>query len=102
MQQSREDVIKLLGLIPHPDHGYFRETYRSGATPMASRGQTDPAGDLIPIHSIKGPSEQYWQQQGKPSEHAGAQRNILTSIYFMVTAGVFSAAKSPELEPLAP
>lgn len=30
-----------LGLIPHPEGGFFLETFRAGAQPMASRGQTD-------------------------------------------------------------
>ncbi|KAJ1641450.1 RmlC-like cupin domain-containing protein [Pavlovales sp. CCMP2436] len=49
-------LAKELGLIPHPEGGYFLETYRAGAAPMASRGQTD-----------------------------GGTRNSLTSIYYLLT-----------------
>lgn len=48
---TQQQVVQSLGLIPHPEGGYFRETYRSGATPMVSRGQTDPEGTLIPAQS---------------------------------------------------
>lgn len=34
-------LIKQLQLIPHPEGGFFRETYRSGSVPMTSRGLTD-------------------------------------------------------------
>jgi uncharacterized protein len=60
-------IIRSLGLIPHPEGGYFRETYRSGAAPMASKGSTDPSGSLI-----------------SPRDKRGS-RNLLTSIYWMPT-----------------
>jgi predicted cupin superfamily sugar epimerase len=31
MSQSAEDIISLLGLQPHPEGGYFRETFRDPA-----------------------------------------------------------------------
>lgn len=87
MQQSKEDVIRLLGLIPHADHGFFRETYRSGATPMTSRGQTDLSGDVYPAESIQGPLGDFWKGKGKGAGSVGVPRNIMTSILFMVTSG---------------
>lgn len=33
--------------------GYFRETYRSGAEPMASKGKTDEDGDLITTSTMR-------------------------------------------------
>ena len=36
-----EDLRTSLGLIPHPEGGYFLETYRSGSIPMTTKGQTD-------------------------------------------------------------
>lgn len=47
--------------------GFFKETYRSGTTPGASRGLTDADGDLMP--TAREPSE----------------RNVCTSIYYMLT-----------------
>jgi uncharacterized protein len=35
------DLVEQLQLIPHPEGGFFRETYRSGSAPMTSRGLTD-------------------------------------------------------------
>jgi predicted cupin superfamily sugar epimerase len=87
MQQSKEDLIRLLGLIPHADYGFFRETYRSGAAPMSSRGQTDLAGDIFDAKGIQGPSQEFWQSQRSPADAARVPRNIMTSIYFMVTSG---------------
>ncbi|XP_077977704.1 uncharacterized protein LOC144433270 [Glandiceps talaboti] len=65
---SVEELIKTLQLVPHIEGGYFRETYRSGATPMASGGLTDPSGTLI-------------RTKNDPSD----ERNILTSIYYLLT-----------------
>lgn len=36
-----DDLITSLGLIPHPEGGYFREMHRSGSKPMKTKGQTD-------------------------------------------------------------
>lgn len=63
---DKSAVIEALGLIPHPEGGYFRETYRSGAEPMRSRGATDLAGTLM--HTARTPAE----------------RNVMTSIYWML------------------
>ena len=64
---TSEHIKRALGLIPHPEGGYFRETYRSGSTPMKSKGSTDEAGVVI------------------DTERVGRQRNLLTSIYWMPT-----------------
>lgn len=66
MSPSVSSLIRALGLVEHPEGGYFRETYRSGAEPMASRGSTDAAGLVIDTHL--------------------GQRNLLTSILWMPTA----------------
>lgn len=61
-------IASALGLIPHPEGGYFLETFRAGATPMLSRGQTDTTGTLV----------------ATPARE-GRERNSLTSIYYMLT-----------------
>lgn len=66
---GKEAYVSLLGLIQHPEGGFFRETVRSGAEPMASKGKTDLAGDLMPTPGRE-----------------GGQRNVMTSIYYMITA----------------
>lgn len=65
---AREALVQKLGLVPHPEGGFFRETWRSGAAPMASRGATDPAGGTVPT-----------------PRRLGGARNSLTSIYYMIT-----------------
>lgn len=62
---SAAELIEHLKLIPHPEGGYFREVFRSGSAPMITRGATDPDGRLM-------------QTEVGP-------RNVLTSIYWMVT-----------------
>ncbi len=62
---NAQAVIEALGLVPHPEGGYFLETYRSGAVPMASRGATD--------------------SQGTCAQFAAGKRNLMTSIYWMPT-----------------
>jgi hypothetical protein len=53
---EHEELIKLLGLTPHPEGGYFKEVYRSG--------------EILPHSSI-------------PIRYQ-TDRNISTSIYFML------------------
>lgn len=65
---SKEDFISQLGLIPHPEGGFFVETYRSGGEPMCSKGLTDLTGDVMTTN--RGPTP---------------ARNVMTSIYYMLT-----------------
>jgi len=58
-----EIIIELLGLKPHPEGGYYRETYRSD--------------EKIPRSAL-------------PSRYAG-DRNAGTAIYYMLTPETFSA-----------
>lgn len=60
---TKEQLIEKLGLLKHPEGGYFKETYRSEIT--------------IPGFSL-------------PSEFESA-RNVSTCIYFMLTSDEFSA-----------
>ncbi|MCB1171287.1 MAG: cupin domain-containing protein [Leptospiraceae bacterium] len=61
MQSNIEVIVKKLGLQPHPEGGYFAETYRSNL-------QID--GSLI---------------------GASGSRQVCTGIYFLIPAGEFSA-----------
>ena len=65
---SKEELIANLGLIPHPEGGFFCETYRSGCAPMASKGLTDLMGNMMT--TTRGPTP---------------ERNVMTSIYYMLT-----------------
>ena len=69
-QQSQVNVAQLvtsLEVLPHPEGGYFIETYRSGATPMESKGLTAMDGSLL------------------ETKRDGCYRNEMTSIVFMAT-----------------
>ena len=65
---SAQQYIDALGLIAHPEGGFFRETFRSGSEPMSSKGKTDDDGDLM-----------------ASPQRIGGQRNVLTSIFYMIT-----------------
>jgi uncharacterized protein len=60
---SREGIIKALNLEPHPEGGYFKETYRSVGEITA---------DSLP-------------------KAYGGKRNYSTSIYFLLTSDNFSS-----------
>lgn len=68
MSLAMEELVQQLRLIEHPEGGYFREVYRSGAEPMASEGSTDKRGEVSPAFDER------------------LIRNRLTSIYWMPTA----------------
>lgn len=68
-RSTKEEFISQLGMIPHPEGGFFVETYRSGSVPMTSRGLTDKDGELMTTN--RGPTP---------------ERNVMTSIYYMLTA----------------
>lgn len=61
-------IIHGLGLIEHPEGGYFKETYRSGAPPMESLGKTDERGKIIRVEGVE-----------------GEIRNEMTSMFWMAT-----------------
>jgi hypothetical protein len=59
-------LVDKLNLIPHPEGGFFREVYRSGSTPMASKGATDETGTVMTTGRDPPP------------------RNVMTSIYWLL------------------
>ncbi|XP_002740816.1 uncharacterized protein LOC100378693 [Saccoglossus kowalevskii] len=63
-----QKIIQTFQLIPHQEGGYFRETYRSGAKPMASHGLTDESGDVM-----------------IPGGDRNSVRNVCTSIIYLMT-----------------
>lgn len=74
---TAETLVKKLGLIPHPEGGFFLETHRSGSIPMTTKGQTDlnvPSDDLV-----------LTSRTDRRPDHNG-HRNALTSIYWMPTS----------------
>ena len=63
MKEEIKGLVETLELVPHPEGGYYRETYRSS--------------DSIPSHLLEN------QYQG--------DRNVCTCIYFLLTSDSFSA-----------
>ena len=99
---NSEDLVSSLDLIPHPEGGYFLETYRSGSVPMTSRGQTD---FHVPTHlqnvyatrqinsqeienSNKNSYESLTLAPGRDNRRPDSdiRRNCLTSIIWMPTS----------------
>jgi uncharacterized protein len=79
LPDTAAELVELLGLIPHPEGGYFLETFRSGSVPMTSRGQTDLAvSNTDCLVTVTGRNE------ARP-DHSPL-RNALTSIYWLPTA----------------
>jgi Uncharacterized conserved protein len=80
-----KDLISALDLIPHPEGGFFTETYRSGSEPMSTMGQTGfdcehPDMNLVVANG---------RRNNRPD--GDERRNALTSIYWVPTI------KSPKL-----
>jgi len=65
--QDIQSIVNTLEVLAHPEGGYFIETYRSGSTPMASKGLTAMDGVTM------------------PTEREGCDRNHMTSMIFMAT-----------------
>ena len=73
------DLTSALQLIPHPEGGFFVETYRSGCDPMTTKGQTgldckEPNINLVHANG-----------RGKNRQDGDDRRNCLTSIYWVPT-----------------
>jgi Cupin superfamily (DUF985) len=78
LPNTAAELVELLGLIPHPEGGYFLETFRSGSVPMTSRGQTDLAvSNADCLVTTTGRNE------ARPDQ--SPLRNALTSIYWLPT-----------------
>jgi uncharacterized protein len=77
------ELVEQLKLIPHPEGGFFLETYRSGCEPMSSRGQTDLNVETHYLVAVTG------RDHCRP-DHSN-KRNCITSIYWVPTV------KSPTL-----
>ena len=74
------DLIPVLNLIPHPEGGFFVETYRSGTQPMSTQGQTGfdtTNNNKNLIVTTDG------RDTNRPDKDV--RRNALTSIYWAPT-----------------
>ena len=64
---ARDKLIAQFGLVPHPEGGFFRETYRAADRVLRAAATDDPAVDLA------------------------ADRAASTAIYYMLSDDAFSA-----------
>lgn len=74
-----KDIVGPLNLIPHPEGGFFVETYRSGSEPMSTMGQTGldcekPDTNLVVANG---------RSQNRPD--GDERRNAMTSIFWLPT-----------------
>jgi uncharacterized protein len=84
LPHKTKDLVETLGLIPHPEGGYFLETFRSGSVPMSSRGQTN--------FEVETPNDLIETDRKTQRPDGDSRRNPLTSIFWVPTI------ESPKLE----
>ena len=65
MNSDLERVIRALDLVPHPEGGYFRETYRAGSTAIYF---LLPAGEFSAFHLLRTSDEMWHHYAGDPLE----------------------------------
>ncbi|MHB2169399.1 cupin domain-containing protein [Alsobacter sp. R-9] len=67
---SAADVVRLLGLAPHPEGGYFRETFRDPAPTPSGRALSTAiyyllgAGDVSEWHRVDAAEVWHWYAGG--------------------------------------
>jgi predicted cupin superfamily sugar epimerase len=88
MHARAEELVATLGLIPHPEGGYYREVYRSDANvqPLDARTARSalttiyfllPAGEVSRWHRVS--SDEVWHfYEGAPLELLTADRAFAT------------------------
>jgi len=96
LPKKTSDLIPKLGLIPHPEGGFFVETHRSGSMPMSSKGQTDFAvsdysngnQNLVVESNVLQKvidDKNAKLRRGSNRPDGDERRNALTSIYWVPT-----------------
>src|SRR5262245_29504641 len=69
-----EEVIERLGLVPHPEGGYYRETFRSSREDASGRSASTaiyfmlPGGVFSAFHVIRSADEIWHHYDGEPVE----------------------------------
>jgi predicted cupin superfamily sugar epimerase len=100
MSAALDDVIRRLGLAPHPEGGWFREVYRDLS--VTTIHYVLPAGGLAPLHRLKRRTELWHFYSGAPVElHTIAEdgrwhevaRLSASSPVAVVPAGVWQATR---------
>ena len=110
-----EEVIRLLGLQPHPEGGFFRETFRDGATDGAGRSRSTAIyyllreGEVSAWHRVTDAAEVFHYYagaalelilEGEGSDGGNSETHILgpdlaagERPQFMVPAGVWQTSR---------
>ena len=78
LPSTAAELVELLNLIPHPEGGFFVETFRSGSIAMSSKGQTN--FDVARPRDLVATTD---RTHCRPDHDA--RRNCLTSIYWVPT-----------------
>ena len=83
MESRAADLISSLGLMPHPEGGYFREVYRSASRVLTTIYFLLPAGEVSRWHRIAG-DEAWHHYEGEALElftaDAGFERVTRTEV----------------------
>jgi predicted cupin superfamily sugar epimerase len=110
------DVAEAWGLAPHPEGGFYRETYRSelGVTPPGWPGARAlatailyllPAGERSAVHRVRG--DELWLWQGgaaleltiEQEQHlVGPDRSAGHELQLLVPAGAWQSATPAAVE----
>jgi uncharacterized protein len=110
------DVAAALRLEPHPEGGYFRETYRSAATVQTGRGERSLATAILFLVTADRPSrlhrltsDELWIHQGGAAlelllidADGGLRRRLLSGTAAGVGAGGKHAGLDGEPQALVP
>jgi len=78
---SIEGVVQRLGLVAHPEGGWYREVYRDAA--VSTIHYVIPAGGLAPLHRVRDRVELWHFYGGAPVE----LHTIVDGRHAMVTVG---------------
>jgi hypothetical protein len=70
-------LVASLGLVPHPEGGFFLETWRTGTEPMTTRGQTEVNVSKESLVET---------DRGHRSPDGESRRNCISSIFWVPTA----------------
>jgi len=79
LPKKLKDIIGPLNLIPHPEGGFFVETFRSGSKPMSTMGQTGLDCEKPNVNLVVANG----RSQNRPD--GDNRRNTLTSIFWVPT-----------------
>jgi len=104
MRPTAAEIVATLGLEPHPEGGYYRETYRAPACVETARGARAAATAILFLVTVAEPSrlhrlagDELWVYQGGlPLELVRLSVFGETSVLLGDPAGGAAAARQPQ------